>query len=127
MGKEPNADAKIAQLLARDPRYREEAYLFVSQAVNYTVKKLRHHRHVSAEELLYGAKEFSREQFGAVADNVLHSWGLKTCSDFGNVVYLMISVELLSASPGDRREDFDIVLVPAPEVKMPKRIPKIDR
>lgn len=126
MGKGPSVEDRISQLLASDPRYREEAYRFVSQAVEYTVKKLQHHRHVSAEELLYGAREFAREQFGAVADNVLHSWGLKSCSDFGNVVYLMISVELLSASPGDRREDFDIVLVPAPEVKVPKRIRKID-
>ena len=81
MGKEPNADAKIAQLLARDPRYREEAYLFVSQAVNYTVKKLRHQRLEQLGEIMKNS--FSEAQKGKTLpvifetvdrQNIAHGW-----------------------------------------------------
>lgn len=127
MSEKPAAEAIIAKILAREPRYRGEAYAFVSKAVEYTVSKLPQHRHVSAEELLYGARAFSREKFGALAEAVLRSWGLKSGRDFGNVVYLMIDAGLLSASPGDRREDFDIVLKPDPLPPKAKKVPKIDR
>ena len=101
-------DSDIRILLENEPRYTKEAYRFTADAVNYTVSKLDAHRHVTALELLKGARAFARSQYGAVSDLVLDSWGIKTASDMGKVVYLLISIGLLSASDDDNIEDFDI-------------------
>lgn len=100
-------ERKIQDLVVADPRYDAEAYRFVSAAVNFTVGRLKEHRHVSARELLDGAVEFACREFGALAGEVLREWGIRTASDLGEIVYLLIGVGLLSASPEDRREDFD--------------------
>ena len=98
----------IKDLVKRDKRYTEEAYNFVSEAVNYTVAKLDAHRHVSALELLKGARELAYSQYGVVSGLVLNKWGLRRANDLGNVVYLLIGENILSASDDDRPEDFDI-------------------
>ena len=101
-------DQCIGRLLAKDVRYTPEAYCFVSEAVNYTVSKLDAHRHVSALELLEGAKAFAAGKFGVVSSLVLESWGLRSAKDLGQVVYLLIGEGILSASPDDDIEDFNI-------------------
>lgn len=98
----------IGRLLVKDPRYSPEAYCFVSEAVNYTVAKLDAHRHVSAKELLEGAKNFAAGKYGVVSGLVLESWGLRTAQDLGQVVYLLIGEGVLSASDDDNIEDFNI-------------------
>ena len=103
-----NMEQVISRLLVKDPRYTPEAYCFVSEAVNYTVAKLDAHRHVSARELLEGAKSFAAGKYGVVSGLVLESWGLKTACDLGQVVYLLISEGVLSASDDDDIEDFNI-------------------
>ena len=101
-------DHHIGRLLKKDPRYTPQAYHFVSEAVNYTVSKLEAHRHVSAFELLKGVKSLAASKFGVVSVLVLESWGLSTAHDVGQVVYLLISEGVLSASEDDDIRDFDI-------------------
>ena len=98
----------IGRLLVKDPRYTPEAYCFVSEAVNYTVAKLDAHRHVSALELLEGAKAFAAGKYGVVSGLVLESWGLRSARDLGQVVYLLIGEGVLSASEDDDIEDFNV-------------------
>ena len=107
---------KIALLTERETAYTADAYHFVAEAVNYTVGKLPEHRHVSALELLKGARKMAMEQYGAVAREVLRSFGIKSASDVGKIVYLLISVNLLSSSEDDSPEDFNIDFEPVPEV-----------
>jgi uncharacterized repeat protein (TIGR04138 family) len=38
---------------------------------------------------------------------VLHSWGVKTTRDFGEIVWLLIHHKLMSAQPTDSIDDFD--------------------
>lgn len=124
-------DKKIRELLKTDSRYAADAYSFVSNAVTFTVSRLPEHRHVNAQELILGLREFAENQFGVLAPDVLESWGISTASDVGNLVYNLISVSILSASPGDRRSDFDIDLSPLPPLtaESPSEnisLPKID-
>ena len=107
---------KIALLTERETAYTAEAYHFVAEAVNYTVGKLPAHRHVTALELLKGAREMAMNLYGAVAREVLRSCGIKTASDVGKIVYLLISVNLLSSSEDDSPEDFEIDFEPVPAV-----------
>ncbi|MBR7139252.1 MAG: hypothetical protein IKD44_06870 [Lentisphaeria bacterium] len=107
-----NIDPEIAKatgaLHLTYPNYNVETYQFISDAVAYTIGKLETHRHVSARELLGGIKEYAFLQYGAVAPQVLCSFGLRGARNVGEVVYLLISVKLLSASPEDSPEDFNI-------------------
>lgn len=105
---------KIALLTERETAYTADAYHFVAEAVNYTVGKLPAHRHVTALELLKGAREMAMDLYGAVAHEVLRSYGIKTASDVGKIVYLLISVNLLSSSEDDSPEDFEIDFEPVP-------------
>ena len=89
-------------------RYTREAYLFVADAVTYTASNLEVHRHLSALELLEGAKRFGKSKFGCLSDMVLCSWGLVSGKDVGNVVYLLIGEGILSASDDDDIEDFNV-------------------
>lgn len=107
-------EQKIVELTRSDPRFAREAYYFVTDAVSFTVSRLSSHRHVTARELLEGMRDFALKEYGVIASEVLHSWGIYSASDIGDLVYLLIGVELLSASPGDKRSDFDIDFDPAP-------------
>ena len=109
-------DTKIRELLREDPRYAAEAYSFVSDAVTFTVSRLKEHRHVSARELLAGMRDYAEKEYGVLAREVLQSWGVFSASDIGELVYLLISVQILSASPGDKRSDFDIDYLPFPQM-----------
>lgn len=104
---ETEFDRKVDLLCAKDPRYHREVYYFIAEAVNFTVSKKKARGHVSAAQLLEGIREFAVFKYGAVADIVMTHWGLSMESDAGNVVYLLISAHLLSASEDDRPEDFD--------------------
>lgn len=115
---EPAPEQKIAEIAAKGPAFAPEAYSFVAEAVSYTGKMLRRkeksdgkpgfRRHMSALELLRGAREYAREEFGAVAGCVLAEWGISAAADFGRVVYLLIEGGVLAASPEDDPRDFEI-------------------
>ncbi len=101
-------DQRIEKIVAEHPEFTPDACVFVSESVNHTVTKLAQLRHVSAMELLCGARELARVKFGAAAPGVLDKWGIRRASDFGKLVYLMIDAGILGASDGDKPEDFDV-------------------
>ena len=103
---ESDFDRKVALILAGDKRYDAKAYRFVAEAVTYTVSRCGAHRHVSAQELLEGARQLAFSKFGRVAVLVLAGWGIKLDDDIGAVVYLLIGVGLLGESKDDSPEDF---------------------
>lgn len=101
-------EKSLRKLMREECRYSREAYLFVADAVTYTASHLEVHRHLSALELLEGAKRFGKSKFGCLSDLVLNSWGLVSGKDVGNVVYLLIGEGILSASDDDDIEDFNV-------------------
>lgn len=103
----------IGRIVENDSRYHMSSYEFVSAAVTYTINKMnrarnpRGSRHISGRELVEGALEYAVHEFGPLAPDVLADWGISEGKDIGNIVYNMIQVELLSASPEDSRSDFN--------------------
>jgi uncharacterized repeat protein (TIGR04138 family) len=98
-------------IVARDPRYRREAYLFVREGLDATQKLLAQRgqqgvRHVTGQELLAGIREYALELYGPMAMLVLQEWGVCRCEDFGDIVFNMIDSGLLAKTDTDRREDF---------------------
>jgi uncharacterized repeat protein (TIGR04138 family) len=106
-----NFDEVLEHVLARDPRYTREAYLFVRESLDFTQKLVGKEnqgqvRHVTGQELLNGIRQFALQQFGPMAVTVLEEWGVKHCRDFGEIVFNMVEFGLLAKEPTDTREDF---------------------
>jgi uncharacterized repeat protein (TIGR04138 family) len=110
MHKRKSAEELLNAILERDRRYNRDAYVFVSEALGHTGKKLGRKGHVSGRELCEGLCDLALEQFGRLARLVLESWGLESSEDIGNVVFNMVEAGLLRKTDEDRREDFRGVL-----------------
>ena len=99
---------RLSRILANDPRYHEEAYLFVMASLVQTVEA---HgtppRHVSGQELLEGIRRNARAQFGPMARTVFEHWGIKNSLDFGHVVFNMVREGILSKTEADGLGDFE--------------------
>jgi uncharacterized repeat protein (TIGR04138 family) len=112
----------LVRLLAEDRRYKLEAYNFVRAGLAYAQEVLElgrelgpqagkggRVRHVSGHDLCHALKRLAHDQYGYLARLVLISWGIRSTSDFGEIVYNLIRIGEMSRSPHDRREDFDNV------------------
>lgn len=86
--------------------YKTEAYHFILSALNATVSKLEKPRHLTGQELSIGIRDYVLDQFGPLAKTVLEYWGLKETLDFGNIVYRLIDVHLMSKTDQDSLNDF---------------------
>ncbi|MBM3314165.1 hypothetical protein FJY70_06195 [candidate division WOR-3 bacterium] len=96
----------LDQVIAKDPRFRPEAYLFVHEAIGHAWTRLGERRHVTGRELCDAARDLARRSYGAMAKTVLNSWGVRTTDDFGAIVYGLIDAGLMSKTDEDRIEDF---------------------
>lgn len=106
---------EIVNLICKeDARYDRKAYGFIREGLDYAVKELkkkdaersRQSLHVSGAELLMGIRAYAIDQYGPLALTVLHSWGIKRCGDFGELVFNLIEYNVFSKTENDRREDF---------------------
>ena len=98
-------------ICARDGRYRPDAYSFVAEALDVTVKDVRaanpdHDRHVTARELLEGIRTYALDEFGPMAYTVFAEWGLHETMDFGEIVYNLIDIGRFGKTEEDKKEDF---------------------
>lgn len=104
--KSSNIDDFLAPILEKDARYTPEAYLFVRDGLDHTVRKLETPRHVSGQELLAGMREYALKEFGPVAKRVLSEWGINECIDFGHIVFNLVGEGLLGKTDHDSIRDF---------------------
>lgn len=104
-------ESTLALILAKDPRYQRDAYLFVKDALDHTQKLVVREnkgelRHVSGQELLDGIRDYALTQFGPMTKMVFEEWGITRCEDFGEIVFNMVEIGLLGKTDKDSREDF---------------------
>ncbi len=104
--KHETIDDLLAPILESDRRYTPEAYLFVREGLDHTVRQLEKPRHVSGQELLEGIREYALREFGPVTRRVLSEWGINDCLDFGNIVFNLVKHDLLGKTEEDSIEDF---------------------
>ncbi len=109
---EVNYEEVLEQILAADPRYQRDAYLFLREALDYTQKLVGREnggkvRHVTGQELLEGIRQFALEQFGPMTITVFQEWGVRNCGDFGELVFNMLKAGLLAKTAQDSRADFE--------------------
>ena len=109
---EVNFDEVLDRILEQNPRYARDAYHFIKESLDFTQRlvskesKGKVRNHVSPGQLLDGIRQHALQQFGPMAVTVLNEWGIRNCTDFGEMVFSMIEGGLLAKTEKDSREDF---------------------
>ncbi|HEY3901488.1 MAG TPA: Minf_1886 family protein [Chthoniobacter sp.] len=124
---------KLDLIVQRDSRYDREAYHFLREALEYTVKQRKKARegtddHVTGQQLLEGIRLYALKEFGPMVPTVLLYWGIRRCEDFGEMVYNFIREGIFGKTETDSIEDFgggynfhDAFVVPFLPEKSPVR------
>ncbi len=111
----------MRDLLAEDQRYKLDAYQFIRESLQYAHEHLIGEfaedesgentgpRHVTGQQLCEACRLYGIEQYGYLTRMVLGNWGIKSTSDFGDLVYNLIRIEQMRKSESDQREDFNDV------------------
>lgn len=104
---------EVIDLIRKEhPAFKPGAYFFVRQGLDYTLRKLKtgeHQRdsnHVSGGELLDGIREYAVEQYGPMAKTLFDAWNVRSCDDFGKIVFLLVDYGVLGKTENDSPEDF---------------------
>jgi uncharacterized repeat protein (TIGR04138 family) len=129
---------ELARIIANDPRYTIDAYIFILEALGHarrqklrakgrdrdkarstpgvrgprassTAKKAGDPGHVSGRELCEAVRRLGLRQFGLLAATVFEHWGVRSTSDIGDIVYHLIEAGDLEKTPNDSRSDFNNV------------------
>jgi hypothetical protein len=71
----------LDSIVAADPRYHREAYIFLRDALDYTTKQQKKSkgaavRHVAGPELLEGVRVYALKEFGPMVMTVFSHWGI---------------------------------------------------
>ncbi len=101
----------VESIRLQDPRYDREAYAFVRDALDHTVRgktrgKGEGREHVSGQELLAGLREYALEQFGPMVPTVLEHFGIQATYDVGCIVFNLIEAGIFGKTDRDSLEDF---------------------
>ncbi len=101
---------KLDHIVQQDPRYDREAYLFLREALDFTIKLRKKAKegadHVSGQQLLEGIRQYALKQFGPMAPTVLGYWGVQRCEDFGEMVFSFIREGIFGKTETDTIDHF---------------------
>ena len=96
----------IEKIAEKNGKYKKEAYLFVFEALEYTLRKLKKQRHITGQELLQGISEFGKSEYGPMTKTVFEYWGVTKTEDFGQIVFDLVEAELMGKTESDSMDDF---------------------
>jgi len=97
---------KVQAVARKEGRYSVQAYLFVFEALEYTLKRIGKRRHVTGQELLSGIREVALATFGGMGRAVFGQWGVTQSQDFGRIVFSLVEAGLMSKTDTDSLDDF---------------------
>jgi uncharacterized repeat protein (TIGR04138 family) len=101
----------LDSIVASDPRYARDAYVFLRDALDFTTKQQKKIkgatvRHVAGPELLDGVRQYALQEFGPMAMTVFSFWGIHCCEDIGHMVFNLIEAGIFGKTEKDSLEDF---------------------
>ena len=102
--------ATVERIRAGDGRYARDAYGFVMDSLDFTMRSAGERRHVSGAELVHALCANAKQRFGLFAYTVLSKWGLRSSDDVGDIVFQLTEAGILSRRESDTRADFERVL-----------------
>jgi uncharacterized repeat protein (TIGR04138 family) len=94
-----NLEDDIRKIVAADPRYPYEAYVFVQEALKHTQRALGRTNRPKARRrqgIAGGHPLFALKTFGPMVPTMLEEWGIHSCEDFGEIVFNMIEHKVAS-------------------------------
>lgn len=101
---------QLEAIVRKDPRYAREAYLFLRDALDFTIKARRKAKepdqHVTGQQLLDGIRQYALKQFGPMVPTVFAYWGVQRGEDFGEMVFNFIRVGIFGKTDTDTIDDF---------------------
>ena len=102
----------IENIRRRDPRFDPQAYLFLKDALDFTLKRVAESnggraRHVSGAELVEGFRDLALQEFGPMSSTLMHEWGLAETRHVGEMVFHLIDEQMFGKQDSDRIEDFE--------------------
>ncbi|MBV8225582.1 MAG: hypothetical protein JO232_10380 [Verrucomicrobia bacterium] len=105
----------VEQIIQKDSRYGKEAYIFLKDALEYTIKQRKRGKtetgsHVNATELLDGLRQLALKEFGPMVMTVFEYWGIRTSADIGQMVFNLINAGVFGKTESDSVDDFDQAL-----------------
>ena len=103
-------DEAVGVLADADPRYHREAYFFLREALDHTVK-LRKRKsgeigHVTGPQLCEGIRQLALKSFGPMVPTVFEYWGIRKTDDIGEMVWNLIELGVFGKTESDSKEDF---------------------
>lgn len=101
----------LDSIVASDPRYQRDAYVFLRDALDFTTKQQKKIkgvsvRHVTGPELLDGVRRYALKEFGPMVITVFDNWGIHSCEDAGNIVFNLIVAGVFGKTEEDSIEHF---------------------
>jgi uncharacterized repeat protein (TIGR04138 family) len=101
----------IEALSREDNRYNPEAYLFLRDSLEATIKRRKKSRketspHVGAIELLEGFRLHALNEFGPMAFMVLDYWGVRVTEDVGQMVFNLVQAGIFGKTDEDTIDSF---------------------
>jgi uncharacterized repeat protein (TIGR04138 family) len=101
----------LDSIVASDPRYQRDAYVFLRDALDFTTKQQKKIkgatvRHVAGPELLDGVRQYALKEFGPMVITVFDNWGIHCCEDIGHMVFNLIRAGIFGKTEEDSLEDF---------------------
>lgn len=104
----------IGSILKRDKRFHPQAYIFLKEALDFTVQRIMdanksQQRHVTGQELLEGFRDLALREFGPMAATLFREWGLTQCQDVGDMVFHLIEEQVFGKQDSDTKDDFSAI------------------
>lgn len=101
----------VGQIIEKDPRYAREAYIFLKETLEFTIKLKKRGKseagsHVDAVELLDGFRQLALKEFGPMVMTVFEYWGIAASEDVGHMVFNLIEEGVFGKTESDSVEDF---------------------
>jgi uncharacterized repeat protein (TIGR04138 family) len=101
----------LESVVANDPRYQRDGYIFLRDALDFTTKQQKKVkgvsvRHVTGPELLDGVRQYALKEFGPMVMTVFDSWGIRSCEDIGHMVFNLIGAGVFGKTEQDSIDDF---------------------
>ena len=106
---------KTTEMKRSRPRYHQNAYRFVFEALRYTQTAMgreiisesdEEEAHISGQDLLYGIRDLALQQCGLLTATVFRHWGIRETADFGRIVFELIERGEMRKTDRDQLSDF---------------------
>src|SRR3954464_14562621 len=90
----------------REPRFHEQAYLFVLAAPEMAQAPPTRRPHIPGTERAHACRDLALERYGLMAKVVLEHWGISATADIGDIVFTLVDLGFLLSQPQDTRDEF---------------------